>query len=339
MTLKYELITTFERFQTLQNEWNALLPLNATNEIFLTWQWQSTWWQSYQPGDMWVLAARDEANTLVGIAPWFREAGSKVLRPIGCVAVTDYLDILVIPQYREAFCQGVAGYLAEAGDSISRISLCNTPGNSPTLEILPRSLAERGFAVNVREQEVCPAIMLPATFEAYLEQLDKKQRHEARRKLRRATESESKVDWYIVGPGHDLEAELEKIIKLMAASDVEKTAFLDDPQNLGFFRAMVQRMAACGWLQLAFLTVDGDPAAAYLNFDYDNRVLVYNSGLYPEKYGYLSVGIVLLLHLIEHAIEQGRSEFDFLRGNEEYKYRMGGKDRPVMEIQAEFGKS
>jgi CelD/BcsL family acetyltransferase involved in cellulose biosynthesis len=339
LSLKFELITTFERFEALHDEWNALLLLNATNVIFLTWQWQSTWWQSYQPGDMWVLTARDEANTLVGIAPWFREAGSNVLRPIGCVAVTDYLDILVIPQYRELFCQGVAEHLAEHRGWISQISLCNTPGNSPTLEILPRSLAERGFAVNVREQEVCPAIMLPSDFEAYLGQLDKKQRHEARRKLRRAAENDAHVEWYIVGPGHDLEAELEKFIKLMAASDVEKTAFLDDPQNLGFFRAMVRRVAACGWLQLAFLTVSGDPAAAYLNFDYDNRILVYNSGLYPEKYGYLSVGIVLLLRLIEHAIEQGRSVFDFLRGNEEYKYRMGGKDRPVMEIQAEFGKS
>lgn len=43
---------------------------------------------------------------------------------------------------------------------------------------------------------------------------------------------------------------------------------------------------------------------------------------------------MLLLYLIEHAIQNGRREFDFLRGNEEYKYRMGGQDRPVIEIKA-----
>jgi len=87
---------------------------------------------------------------------------------------------------------------------------------------------------------------------------------------------------------------------------------------------------------LTFLTVNGKPAATYLNFDYDNRILVYNSGLVPQTYAHLSPGIVLLAFNIQRAIDLGRREFDFLRGNEEYKYRMGGIDRPVMMLEAEL---
>jgi CelD/BcsL family acetyltransferase involved in cellulose biosynthesis len=34
--------------------------------------------------------------------------------------------------------------------------------------------------------------------------------------------------------------------------------------------------------------------------------------------------------VIQWACENGRPEFDFMRGDEEYKYRLGGVDRFVM---------
>lgn len=335
--MELERITTLEQLQALEPEWNGLLPYNATNEIFLTWQWQTIWWQSYQPGDMWVLIARDESGRLIGAAPWFIEQPSRIVRTIGCVEVTDYLDILVLPEYREAFCAALADFLAAHADAYDRIVLCNMPGGIPTLDVMPRALTERGFAVRVEREEVCPIITLAADFEGYLAGLDKKQRHEVRRKMRRAESADEKVDWYIVGPQHDLSAEIDKFVHLMAASHPEKARFLQDEKNMAFFKAIVPRVARCGWLQLSFLTVDDTPVATYLNFDYDNRILVYNSGLLPEGYAHLSPGIVLLTLNIQHAIAMGRSAFDFLRGNEEYKYRMGGHDRPVMFMEARYG--
>jgi CelD/BcsL family acetyltransferase involved in cellulose biosynthesis len=333
--VKLELVTTTEQFEALGRDWNMLLPSNATNEIFLTWQWQSTWWQAYHPGDLWVLAGRDDEDNLVGIAPWFIEQPARVIRTIGCVEVTDYLDVLVQPARRESFLADVADFVAEHADVYDRIVLCNMPDGTPTLGVLPGLLTERGFEVRIRQQEVCPVITLPADFETYLAELDKKNRHELRRKLRRAEGSEAeKVEWYIVGPQHDLAAEIDKFTKLMAASHPNKAKFLEDPQNMAFFRAIAPLTAACNWLQLTFLTVNGEPAAGYLNFDYNGRILVYNSGLLPDIYAHLSPGIVLLTYNIQYAIEHGRRAFDFLRGNEEYKYRMGGKDQPVMALEA-----
>jgi CelD/BcsL family acetyltransferase involved in cellulose biosynthesis len=333
--VKLEFVTTPERFEALGQQWNDLLLFNATNEIFLTWQWQSTWWNAYRPGDLWVLAGRDDAGELVGIAPWFIEQPSRVVRTIGCVEVTDYLDVLAKPDYREEFLAMVADFAAEHKDAYSRIVLCNMPGGTPTLDVLPGLFTERGFDVRVSQQEVCPVIALPDDFDAYLAGLDKKNRHELRRKVRRAENNdEDKVAWYIVGREHDLAAEIDKFTKLMAASHPSKATFLQDPQNMAFFQAIAPRMARCNWLQLTFLTVNDVPAAAYMNFDYGNRILVYNSGLMPDSFAHLSPGIVLLAYNIRHAIDMGRKAFDFLRGNEDYKYRMGGKDHPVMALEA-----
>ena len=87
-------------------------------------------------------------------------------------------------------------------------------------------------------------------------------------------------------------------------------------------------MQQAGWLQLSFLEVgDEEPltrAAAYLNFVYGDAVLVYNSGLAPLKFAHLSPGQVLIARLIERAIAEKRHLFDFLQGNESYKYGLGG---------------
>jgi CelD/BcsL family acetyltransferase involved in cellulose biosynthesis len=83
---------------------------------------------------------------------------------------------------------------------------------------------------------------------------------------------------------------------------------------------------------LAFIELNGEKAAAMLNFDYRDSILVYNSGYDPQKYARLSPGIVLLSYCIQRAIELGRTEFDFLRGAEEYKYRFGAQPTEVHRL-------
>jgi CelD/BcsL family acetyltransferase involved in cellulose biosynthesis len=86
-----------------------------------------------------------------------------------------------------------------------------------------------------------------------------------------------------------------------------------------------------GYLWLAFLEVDGSKAAASLNFDYKNKLWGYNSGVGREHME-LSPGWVLLADVIQWCCENGRSEFDFMRGDEDYKYRFGGVNSHVMRV-------
>lgn len=328
-------LTAYENlslFEELKPEWNDLVFRSMSNRIFSTWEWQSTWWQAYQKrGQLWVITCRTEDGRLVGIAPWFIEehpARGRIVRSIGCVDVTDYLDLILDADCTQPVMECFAGYLAEHRDRFDVLDLCNIPEYSPTFDLFPAILKQHGFHVEVSQQEVCPIIKLPDEWEDYLSTLDKKQRHEVRRKLRRAEGAPEGIDWYIVNATHDLKAEMERFVQLMAASDSQKAEFLRDSENLAFFQTMVPVMFESGWLQLSFLTIGGEAAASYLNFDYNRRILVYNSGLLQD-YGHLSPGIVLLAYNIRHAIESGHDEFDFLRGNETYKYRMGGRDLAV----------
>jgi CelD/BcsL family acetyltransferase involved in cellulose biosynthesis len=321
-------------FNTLRDEWTPLLHRSSADGIFLTDEWQQTWWTAYHPGALWIITCRTDDDELIAIAPWFIEdhpTRGRVVRTVGCVEVTDYLDIIVARGYESTFFPALADYLAAHLHSYDVLDLCNIPAASVTLACLPDQLRACGFDVTVKLQEVCPVIELPATWDDYLARLDKKQRHELRRKIRRAQGAPEGVAWYTVGPEHNLETELERFLRLMASSAEEKAVFLRDPQNLTFFRTVAPVLMERGWLQLNILTVGGNPAAAYLNFSYNNQVLVYNSGQ-DGQYAHLSPGIVLLAYTIRHAIEHGQRVFDFLRGNENYKYQMGGRDTEVFML-------
>jgi CelD/BcsL family acetyltransferase involved in cellulose biosynthesis len=321
-------------FEILAGDWNELLHRSAADTIFLTLEFQRTWWQHLGEGELLILAMRDDSldgGEPVGIAPLFiaqNSQGQRVLSTVGCEEVADYLDFIVARGHEAAFYATLVDYLAGPSAPVwDVLDLCNIHQDSPTLEILA-SLAEgRGWTTSTTRDDVCPIVQLPGTWEEYLEMLDGKQRREIRRKLRRSDTS----DWYIVGPDHDLEAEIEAFLHLMAASTPDKADFLT-PRMRGFFRQLVRVVYRAGWLQMVFLTVGEQRAAAYLNFIYNNRVLVYNSGLDWRAFPRLGAGLILMARCIHHAIKHGREAFDFMQGDERYKYEFGGRDVEVRRL-------
>ncbi len=312
-------------FGQLQPEWNDLLARSPLRTIFLTWEWQATWWRHLGEGELHLVVLRKDDGTLVGIAPLCRvisPAGRHTFRWVGCVDVSDYLDVIAAPGYENALYSAVLDYLTAAdAPSWHYVDLCNIRQASPTHESITRLAQQRGLYAHTSVQEVCPVIPLPATWDEYLNSLDKKQRHEIRRKLRRI-ESSAETHWRIADDPAMLDRDIDDFIRLHRKSNPEKDAFMDE-KMVGFFRDICRAFFQHGWLNLAFIHVNGTAAATMLNFDYDNAILVYNSGYDPEQYAALSPGIVLLSYCIRHAIETGRRQFDFLRGDEEYKFRFG----------------
>ena len=320
-------------FEELADEWNGLLHRSAADTVFLTLEFQRTWWRYLGEGDVVILAVRNGAE-LVGIAPLFAttdDQGRRTLSFIGCVDVADYLDFIVAEGWEEVVYAALVDYMTgPSAPAWDVLDLCNVHQSSPTLSLLPSLAEQRGWSVSNDRDDVCPIVMLPETWEDYLKMLDGKQRHEIRRKLRRA-DAQADVDCYVVGQEHDLVDEIEDFLDLMAASSPDKAAFLT-PRMRSFFRELARAIDDAGWLQLAFLEVDGQKAAAYFNFIYNNRVLVYNSGLDWQSFPKIGAGIILTAHCIRYAIERGHEAFDFMRGGERYKYQFGGQDVEVRRL-------
>jgi CelD/BcsL family acetyltransferase involved in cellulose biosynthesis len=335
--------TTPDVFAQLQPEWNAVLHQSTADTPFLTYEWQKTWSDCLCSceGDVYLLTVRD-GGALLGIAPLFVISAldkdgkpQRLLRLIGSVDASDYLDLIAVRgREREVFNAMLEAL--EQSPTWDAIDLWNVPEASMTRALLPELIAARGWTWLDEKQVVCPIIRLPAQFEDYVQGLDKKERHELRRKIRRAEATEG-VTWYAItgrDQTHDLDEAAEAFMALMMKSRSDKSEFMTDDMRR-FFHRMIHATHAGGFLHLAFLEVNGVKAATYLSFDYNQKRLVFNSGLEPEGFQSLSAGIVLAARLIDEAIQLGYSEFDFLRGNEEYKYRLGAKDTWIYHVKVE----
>jgi CelD/BcsL family acetyltransferase involved in cellulose biosynthesis len=247
---------------------------------------------------------------------------------MGSIEISDYLDIISRPEHLSSFLEALMEHLKGSQAPEWRLlDWYNLPQDSPTLPALQAAAEGMGWSYEQEPLQHCPYIPLPGDWETYLAGLDKKQRHEVRRKMRRAEENYPPVRWYIVEDEASLDEELDGFLHLMA-QDEKKEKFLTQAMR-SQMRAAVHSAFQAGWLQLSFLMIGEERAASYLNFDYGNHIWVYNTGL-DFTHRQLSPGWVLLAYLIQWAIEHQRKAFDFMRGDEEYKYRFGAVDRRVM---------
>jgi CelD/BcsL family acetyltransferase involved in cellulose biosynthesis len=285
-----------------------------------------------------VAFRRADNNELVGIAPLYlvtpksgRWAGKRKLNLVGCIEVSDYLDLIIAKDWETAVYGAFHDWLCGEAPAWDVLDLCNLPQDSLTYQEFHHHLDPSAYKVEIKQEDVAPQFVLPRRYEDYLqEKVDKKQRHEIRRKQRRA-ERETQVNFYYVGPQDNLVAEIDDFVALQQASREDKAEFMT-PQMRFFFGEMAQRMQEAGWLRLCFLTLNGEKTAALLGFEYNRRYLLYNSGYDPEAYPHLSPGWVLLAYAIQYAIAMGDHVFDFMQGDEEYKYRFGSQDYAVMRV-------
>lgn len=323
-----------EGFAVLRAEWNALLRRSRFPSVFLTWEWQTTWWDCLGTGSLRILTWRRSDGELVGIAPLFGACDTSPhhWQLIGCTEVADYLDIISAAGHEADVYGGFLRFLqSEQCPAWDVITLCNLHESSLSYRLLADMARQAGFAVTVEQEDVAPYLVLPSSFEDYLQSLDKKQRHELRRKRNRLEREVGDWRWFVITAEDDLEPWVERFITLHRLASAEKDAFMT-PAMAHFFHRLARTMAQAGWLALAFIEIEGEPAATCFNFAFHDRIWVYNSGFDPTRHAHLSPGIVLNSYLIEDAIARGYRIFDFLQGNEVYKYRFGAIDARVMKI-------
>lgn len=336
--MQLKVIKTLSELEKIETDWNNLLQKSASHVPFLRHEYLSTWWKTlgggeWDHGDLHVITAYEDGD-LIAVAPLFSTTnldGRSALMFLGSIEISDYLDMIAPVDVLPAFIEALLDHLnGPESPEWEVLDLYNLLENSTTLPVLTETAGKYGWDFIKGQLQPAPSISLPNSWDDYLSEIKKKQRHEIRRKIRRAESHVLPTRWYLVEDESTLDDEIDAFLQLMAY-DPEKESFLTEVMQTQM-REAIHTAFRAGWLQLAFLEIGGEKAATYLNFDYANRIWVYNSGL-DFKFSDLSPGWVLLAYLIQWAIDNGRETLDFMRGEEAYKYRFGGVDRYVCRVQ------
>ena len=324
--MKVETLTGFEAVD--ESRWNALLDRAQHPSPFLTWQWQTAWSRAFLNGrPLQLLAVSDDAGGLAGILPLYEETPG-VRRLVGGVDVSDYLDLIVPAGLEE---EVWAALLQHRAGETAEWDLHAIRAMSPTVQIVPRLSTAAGLTATVEREDRCPVLALPDSWDAYLERLSGKDRHELRRKIRKLERELPGTSVRSHGALEGWDDALADFLRLHRLSKVGKARFMDERME-EFFRDSTRSLAAAGWARLWFLDWNGTAVASFLCLEYGGSIGLYNSGFDPA-HAKLAPGLVLLAHVIGDAITRRIPVFDFLRGEEPYKYAFGPEPQDLLRMQ------
>ncbi len=184
------------------------------------------------------------------------------------------------------------------------------------------ALEEAGVSHVVANHETTAVLSLPDTYEEWLGSLGKKQRHEVRRKRRKfeAEFGETEIE-------HHKGDALEVFCTMHRLSAGEKGRFMTAPMQ-SYFSELLQSADA----SIHLLVCDGVPRAAAFGFETGDGYYYYNSAYDPAA-AMASPGVVLFSSMIETEIDRGATVFDFLKGDEQYKFHHGAEARQLHVIE------
>ncbi len=336
--LQLEVIRALPQWQSLSQEWNDLLARSVVRVPFLRHEFLTAWWShlggcdEWPHGELHVVTARDNGR-LVAAAPLFASVDREhepVLALIGSDAMADYLDVLSEPEYVAPFVDALLDHLTSAAAPPWRsIDLFNLRDDSPTRIEFWRAAAARGLTAQQTVVGICRAAPLERDWDSYISRrVAKKHRHEIRRKMRRAEEL-SDIRWYFVEGLDAIPAATDDLLALMEQNPEKREQLT--PSVRAQWHDILLAAQRGGWLRLAFLEIGGIKAAGCAAFDFDGRILVYNMGL-DDRFRSFSPGTALLTYVFQWAISAGRIEGDFLRGEHDFKARLGAQRRKVYAL-------
>jgi CelD/BcsL family acetyltransferase involved in cellulose biosynthesis len=310
------------------DEWDDVLAHSSRPSPFLSRRFLIPWARTFAAGRPLRIARWEREGRAEGFLFLCRREGPEGWELLGGDQVSDSLDAVVSAGMEGAFW---AELLRSRRELLAEgpLHLQNLVEGSPSLSLLPGICGEMGVSFSAEEADRSPFIPLPDSFDGYLGRLGGKERHELRRKLRRAAQAEPRLSFRVTGTAEELSRDFPSFVALHRKSHPDKRRFMDD-RMAGFFRDVAGEFMAAGQLRLAFLCGgEGDMASAF-QIEHDGALLLYNSGFDPEAGGgRMSPGVVLLARCVEDAIRDGFREYDLLRGRERYKYDLGGRDRIV----------
>jgi CelD/BcsL family acetyltransferase involved in cellulose biosynthesis len=325
-------VTLHSESDPVESEWRELAERRGN--CFLTPEWFRAWLRAYGDDvEPFVPLVRGPDGSLRGLLPLAlpRSGHPRVCRLAGANLGDRFLPVCAEGD-EAAVASEVGRALAEQPEPWSIVSLIHVQTDPPWLEALAEGT---GVRLRIREKVAGPLpyvkLAVHESWESYLQSRSSNFRQQVRRFTRRAAKAGS-MRLRRTERAEELPGDMKSFFRLhdlRLGPRGGSTLSSERAQefHLDFAAAALRR----GWLRLWFLELDGRPAAAWYGWRLGGRYSYYNSGLDPS-YSSLRLGWVLLAAVIESAFDEGASEFDFLLGNESYKYRFADDERTVSDV-------
>jgi CelD/BcsL family acetyltransferase involved in cellulose biosynthesis len=325
---KLEHIDTEEKFHALEAEWNPLLEKSQANNIYLTWEWISTWWQCFgKDNRLWVLIVRDTAKgEILGIAPLYLHRPSLIpgfpihhreLSFLGTnAAAPDHLDFIARKGYEETVIPALLNYV-NSHVEWDILRLDGVPETALTAKMLTSQDYSWGNHVSAKQISIAH---LPETWEIFFSNLRRLKKN--LRRFTRFLEEDHAGQVKYTRSINETQIMTALMTMLQQANQVRESHqdkySLNDLGIQEFHQQIAMRFHKKNWLRIYCLNVGEKDVAVSLSYYYNNIASFYQGG-YDMSWSKYGPGHLLQAYDIQQAIKEGIKEGDFSRGRQTYK--------------------
>lgn len=333
-SLRVEIETDVDPTSSLFMEWECL----AGQRLFLAPRWLLTWWKHYrQPGSqLTIVTIRDNNGWLIGLTPWFRRRswwGGDEIQMLGSGEVcSDYLSVLVKPGEQDHVVCAIAEFLPRQFAAVDRFFFEGLDASDTVMHDLAGVMRQQDYEVKQLPQLDSYRLALPATWDEWVSQLSRSRRHRVRQLWRNQFDT-GKATIHIAD-----EATLDQGFSILVDLHQKRRNQMGQPGCFASkrFHSFLQEAArehlASGQLRLQWIELEGRPIAVEMDLEEGDTLMHYCSGIAIDC-DYARPGWLGLTAAIRHAIESGKTTFDFLRGDEGYKSHWRGQPVPMMNLE------
>lgn len=316
-----DIIDSFESWERIGGAWNDLLKASRSNSVFLTWEWLFSWAECFVRGNRRLfIITLYSGNELVGIAPWYlnplsRKFGGVVqLEFLGSPeAGSDYLDVIIKAGREQEVTEALYAFLFDHDRSAwDTLLLRDLPSDSLFLLYFQDKLERDGKYAELCKGSYCPLVTFPKTT-GWVPGVSAKRKARFKQDLGRLKKSGEMK--HRVVRGEAVPDGVDEFFRLYN----QKTGHEGDHLHR-FLKKFAIRSAGRELVQIDFLTLENKPVAGLLHLVYRNELMLFTMAVDKGFNPKISLGNVLVGLCLEQASVEGRARYDFLKGNERYKF-------------------
>ncbi len=340
--MEVDVIDRQKDFLNLRSNWEFVYAADPDAQFFLSWTWLYPVLGNIKKG--WrILAVKNVDQKYVAFFPLRMSVYLSKRNQIFCndiqmagrSAWADYTGFICLPEFEKEAIAGLCAKLLQM--NWAQMDLKNLLMSPPRLHLFLSHFKPETFSIHEKargknsagvDNDICPHVVLPDDFETFLrEKLSRNQRGKMRRFLRRVDKGEE-LRITETQPA-TYERDVTTLIGLWKEMWKEKKGKRIHHLARKFQSILLQSLQR-GMLYLPMLWNEDTPIAALGSYvDQQKKAMYFKISGRDQSRNKIPSGLILHGHSIRWAIENGIRWYDFMRGDESYKYSYGSSDRRI----------
>lgn len=339
-------ISSRQYFSQLKENWNSVYDSDDEAHIFLSWEWLNQLYARREES-VFILAFKSSPNSdfFSAFLPLRKGVGfdpdnGVMLNTISLAGNNwaDYAGVLCDSRYDMSAIPALGDALRKC--SWGKLSLSCLKISQRRRELLGKSFPDDSFKVKpvasndnngAIDLSVCPGVELPDTYNEYLETCVRPKTRQKIRRYERKLNAQSTLG-IKYSTADTLESDLDQFAHLWCQR-YRAIKGIGVYRKATIYRTILSQGFHSGLMQILVLSERDEPVAIQANYiDQNKNQLLFYVTARSEKFRTVPAGLLLHTQSIKFAINSGLRYYDMLRGDEKYKYSLGGENHYLLNL-------